>query len=242
MSRNCPSILATSTEIVIGIGLAVLVWTAPSFAADASQAQLRQAHVLANPVLRDNASDADFLAYMGKLSNSGINVMEVLYRVLRESINDQNEDKKYWLAKLKMYNAIAEALSDYLKDLNKAMSGLNGNEKNPDEKSKGGGWLSDLLDELEEALDRLKARVASISDLPESETHALQSMVTKERRFLESARRLQRRVLAMAQTPRLGTKPTFQKDFLPVSPPVPQHVPAPPPRVEPIIPARPPGR
>ena len=242
MSRNCPSILAMPIEIVIGIGLAVLVWTPPSFAAEASQAQLRQAHVLANPVLRDNAADSDFLAYMGRLHNSNSNIWVVLYYVFRESIIEQNEDKKYWLSKLKMYNDLAEALSDYLKKLNEAASGLNGKADDPDEKSKGEGVWGDLLDELEEALDRLKARVGSITDLPESETHALMTMVTKDRRFLENARRLGRRVLAIAQTPRLGTKPTFQKDFLPVPPPVPQHVPPPPPRVEPIIPARPPGR
>ena len=45
------------------------------------------------------------------------NVLETLFTVLRESVNDQNEDKKYWLSKLKMRNKINEALADYLHDL-----------------------------------------------------------------------------------------------------------------------------
>jgi hypothetical protein len=45
------------------------------------------------------------------------NIMATLYFVFRESIVQQNEDKKYWLIRLKEMNKIAEAQADYLKYL-----------------------------------------------------------------------------------------------------------------------------
>ena len=42
------------------------------------------------------------------------NIMEVLFLVFKESIKETNEDKKYFLQKLKMFNDMAESISDYL--------------------------------------------------------------------------------------------------------------------------------
>ena len=42
------------------------------------------------------------------------NIMEVLFLVFKESIKQTNEDKKYFLQKLKMFNDMAESISDYL--------------------------------------------------------------------------------------------------------------------------------
>ena len=48
------------------------------------------------------------------------NVMEVLFVVFGESIEAADEDKKYYLEKLKSYNAMGEALSGYLSELAEA--------------------------------------------------------------------------------------------------------------------------
>ena len=44
-------------------------------------------------------------------------VMAMLFNVFKESISETNKDKQYMLEKLKLYNSIAEAMSDYLKEL-----------------------------------------------------------------------------------------------------------------------------
>jgi len=45
------------------------------------------------------------------------NVNELVFSVIRESLNEQNEDKKYWAAKLAMFNAMGKALAGYLDEL-----------------------------------------------------------------------------------------------------------------------------
>jgi hypothetical protein len=45
------------------------------------------------------------------------NIMEVLFLVFRESIQETNEDKKYFLLKLQEFNTMAEKISDYLSHL-----------------------------------------------------------------------------------------------------------------------------
>jgi hypothetical protein len=45
------------------------------------------------------------------------NIMDKLFFVFRESIEQQNEDKEYFLRRLKTMNEIGEQLGDYLKEL-----------------------------------------------------------------------------------------------------------------------------
>lgn len=45
------------------------------------------------------------------------NIMETLFLVFRESIQETNQDKKYFLLKLQEYNTMAEDLSKYLEQL-----------------------------------------------------------------------------------------------------------------------------
>ena len=52
------------------------------------------------------------------------NVHELLFLVFKESIKETNEDKKYFLKKLKEYNDMAEGLSEYLGDLVEASQEL----------------------------------------------------------------------------------------------------------------------
>jgi hypothetical protein len=44
-------------------------------------------------------------------------VMTKLFHVFKDSIRQMNNDKQYFLEKLKFFNDIGEALSDYLKEL-----------------------------------------------------------------------------------------------------------------------------
>jgi len=57
-------------------------------------------------------------------STGNSDIFAMLFMVFKESIVEQNEDKRFWLTKLQMMNTIAEALRDYLKYLNEKMSQL----------------------------------------------------------------------------------------------------------------------
>jgi hypothetical protein len=54
-------------------------------------------------------------------SNPQQDVMRTLYMVFRESIQQTNEDKSYWIEKLNRHNEISNALGEYLKELNDAL-------------------------------------------------------------------------------------------------------------------------
>jgi hypothetical protein len=60
----------------------------------------------------------DFSSRLGALQQKFPhgNVNELVFLVMRDALKEMNEDKKYFLQKLKIYNDMAEALSDYLSD------------------------------------------------------------------------------------------------------------------------------
>src|SRR5207249_1236833 len=68
---------------------------------------------LANPT---PTNSNNFVGQMRALSAQfpNGNIMEVLFLVFRESIQQTNEDKKYFLLKLQEFNKMAEQISDYL--------------------------------------------------------------------------------------------------------------------------------
>lgn len=49
-------------------------------------------------------------------------VMTVLFHVFKQSISDINEDIQYFNKKLKMYEELGDAMSDYVKELNEKMN------------------------------------------------------------------------------------------------------------------------
>ncbi len=63
-----------------------------------------------------------------KLGIPGGDILGLLFFIFRESIMEQNEDKQYWLSKLKDLNAVADELSSYLEELNKASQKLSESE------------------------------------------------------------------------------------------------------------------
>lgn len=69
---------------------------------------------LANPTPENQAK---FLESVDAISGLNGNIMELLFLVFRESINETNEDKRYFLGKLQDFNKIAEGLTEYLGEL-----------------------------------------------------------------------------------------------------------------------------
>jgi hypothetical protein len=65
------------------------------------------------------ANQSEFMSRMKGLASEFPhgNIMEVLFLIFKDSIKEVNEDKKYFLKKLMMYNDMAEGLSEYLQEL-----------------------------------------------------------------------------------------------------------------------------
>lgn len=63
------------------------------------------------------SDNPELAAKIVNFAKSRPNVMEALYLVFRESIKENNEDRKYFLLKLQDFNKIAEGLTDYLHTL-----------------------------------------------------------------------------------------------------------------------------
>ncbi len=56
----------------------------------------------------------------------------ILFSAFNDSIYEQNDDKKYWIYKLRQYNEIAEGLGDYLKELNDHLQTIEGRDSDED--------------------------------------------------------------------------------------------------------------
>ncbi|MCK5208905.1 MAG: hypothetical protein KAQ62_09520 [Cyclobacteriaceae bacterium] len=52
-------------------------------------------------------------------------VMHKLFIIFKKSINQMNNDQKYWIDKLQYHNEIGQALSEHLKELTEEMAGEN---------------------------------------------------------------------------------------------------------------------
>jgi hypothetical protein len=78
-----------------------------------------------------------FAEYMNRIEaeQPNGNIMEVLFLVFKESIQETNEDKKYFLKKLSMFNDMAEELSgylEYLTDMSQELSAKGEGKKYPE--------------------------------------------------------------------------------------------------------------
>jgi hypothetical protein len=74
--------------------------------------------------------------YLDKNISKSLDAMSALFQVFHESIQELNEDKKYFLEKLKFYNEVSENLRSYVKELNEIaieVLNTNKNDKNYDE-------------------------------------------------------------------------------------------------------------
>lgn len=87
---------------------------------------LQKVKAVTNPANKRRVPSNDS-AEISRIAQNGIsikknygNAMDAMFSVFRESIEEQNADKKYWTNKLKEMNEISEALGDYLSELNNA--------------------------------------------------------------------------------------------------------------------------
>jgi len=74
----------------------------------------------AGEFVANQGSDSARAAFAEQAANANLsqqNIMAVLFFVFKESVESQNEDKKYWLEKLRQYNELGQALHDELERL-----------------------------------------------------------------------------------------------------------------------------
>ncbi|MHA1531957.1 MAG: hypothetical protein ACTSR6_08160 [Candidatus Heimdallarchaeota archaeon] len=108
---------------------------------------------------------------LDKEINAGSDIMATLFLVLRESIEEANEDKKYFMGKLRMMNKISEALGDYLKELNEItidVNNANKNNKNYDEANLIGTTIK-RLDKMIGAVNSCSSALSSSRDKRKNE-------------------------------------------------------------------------
>ena len=147
----------------------------------------------------------------GLLSNGVGDVMATLYFVFRESIVQQNEDKKYWITKLKMYNEIGAALGDYLAELNEAMREI--------EKGRGGsGGCSNAATQqkaqrvtatLEASLRRVETQIQKLDPVARrsAEVRGLQASLQRDRQLIGVARQEFSRAASLPPPPPEAGRP-----------------------------------
>jgi hypothetical protein len=70
----------------------------------------------------DNRLRAEFTDRLSTFieSEGGENIMETLFVVVKESVSELDEEKKYWLDRLSEQNTMSERLSEYMKELSDA--------------------------------------------------------------------------------------------------------------------------
>lgn len=134
-------------------------------------------------------------------SISGGNIMATLYHVFRESILAQNEDKKYWLTKLKHQNQLGKQLADYLASLSELSRELGASASAGSGRTERCGKAADGA---EGAADRLLSTLARVeASGPPAELRAdlerLRRTVQRERTALREMRGLVDEVSARAQ-------------------------------------------
>jgi len=108
---------------------------------------------------------------LAKEINAGSDIMATLFLVFRESIEEANEDKKYFLEKLRTMNKISQALGDYLKELNELtieVNNANKNNKNYDEATLIGNTIK-RLDKMIGAVNSCSSTLSSSRDSRKNE-------------------------------------------------------------------------
>jgi hypothetical protein len=131
----------------------------------------------------------DFVEHV-EAGDPGVNIMALLFFVFRESIEQTNEDKKYFLAKLRMYDTMGEALSEYLSELAQAARDM-GSPGNGQAGGCGGAEADARADQLDRAAARVQARIAELA--PEArgspDVRQLDASLARDRALIALARR-----------------------------------------------------
>ena len=103
-----------------------------------ARSPLRSRNRATAPIPRVRPPDGFFVkigALQSKFPESG-DIMALLYYVFKESIHQQNEDKKYWLNKLADRNKINDAINEYMNELTDEARKMNEKVRKAEEESK----------------------------------------------------------------------------------------------------------
>jgi len=174
----------------------------PRLLSAASQANVSQAMDLARPVLLDGMPDTLFTNHLkqSEVRNPHGNIMEVLFLVFQESIQEQNEAKKYWLSKLKTsenQDELKSELANYLNELVNASQEIANSAGSPNYSA-----IPSFV-RLEAALERFEAKL-NMSNLPYAEDKSLRTMVEQDRRFYMNSRVFEQKFRSQVLTSKPG--------------------------------------
>lgn len=154
------------------------------------------------------------LASYVSMNTAGSDILAMMYFVMKESIVQQNEDKKYYLQKLKHYNAISDALRKHLRELAEASRNLAEKEKDARVSGTGRGniptvdmstiavsppgpdpgtdntlrWTRRRMDRgaLEEQIRNVKRRLAAVGDDAQLANIDLQNKLQQQQQTLQT--------------------------------------------------------
>ena len=87
--------------------------------------------VKSEPNFDDPTVVRDFVDKLGTIKLCG-NIMETLLVVMKDSMRESNEDKRYYLQRMRLFNVIGEALSQEMHKLSMVMSTLRARGKDED--------------------------------------------------------------------------------------------------------------
>jgi predicted HNH restriction endonuclease len=122
------------------------------------------------------------------MDDSSSNIMQMLYYIIKESVQGQTEDKKYWLSKLKTdQDALREELANYIKELVKLTNEIAALDGSPDSSA------AASFARAEAALQQFEAKLET-SNLPYAEKKTLRTMVEQDHSFYRNARILEQDV------------------------------------------------
>ena len=124
------------------------------------------------------------------------NITAVSYQVFRESIRVTNEDKRYFLEKLKKYNELSEAMADYLKDLT-GMGQGKGKPCDSQRAVKNTYQLEKSLNNVEYQIRRLPKR-----DRAKPDIKALVQSLRRDRKLITKARSVYSGIIRKGQVRR----------------------------------------
>jgi len=113
------------------------------------------------------------------------NVMEVLFLVFQESIDEANSDKKYMLDKLSMLNDMGEAMDDYLSELvDVAHEGLGKDNDEPDS-----GILTRASTNIKKGIRSLERVESILKKSNVKKTSKLQNQISELKKQVSSIRK-----------------------------------------------------
>jgi methyl-accepting chemotaxis protein len=98
----------------------------------------------------------ELMDLMDKEADSGDDAMEALMTVFKESIEQTNSDKEYFLKKLADMNAIAEAQAEYLRELSEAAAEAASSDGDTEDIDNVLGKADEMMDGFDDLFNILK--------------------------------------------------------------------------------------